>query len=88
MTDAELRDKYYSEEVRPVQKPPTYPNLNGGEKNRSFFTCKVKPEAQKTTGHVETRGKTRGNARLTAFVSLSAMKLQEKCFCCLGKCIK
>lgn len=59
MTDAKLRDKYYSEEVRPVQKPQTYPNLNGGEKNRSFLTCKVKPEAQKTTGHVETRGKTR-----------------------------
>lgn len=54
--------------VRPVGK--TYHRPDRVEKNRSFPTCEVKPEAQKTTGHVETRGKTHSRQCLCSCVGL------------------
>lgn len=66
-----LRDKYFSRATPSLKNIiETYPSPNRMGKNRSFLTCKVKPEAQKTTRHVETRGKTRDNTQTTVFVSL------------------
>lgn len=70
-TVTELKDKYSSRGYAQFKNiTQTHHSPNRVEKNRSFLTCKLKPAAQKTTGHVETRGKTGENTQFAVFVSL------------------